>query len=494
MQKAKQFGVYVALLALSALIAATASCRKLSSTSDKGTLAFSVDTLLFDTVFTARGTSTRSVKIINKEKSRLNISSIRLQRGASSPYFINVNGESGKSVTNVPVEANDSVYVFASVNIDPGNVNDPFIVEDRLIATVGDREFVLPILGYGQDAIYITDSMLQSQTWTRDKPYVIVKNAYVDEGQTLNIQAGTRVYVHADSRLFVLGSLNINGTRNDSVVFQGDRIDRRIYFDDEDFQNGVGGEWGGIYIAKTSYNNHINYALLKNGGATTYLGENAIIDASIQVDPDTLHMGNGNFKLDIKNSIIRNSGGYGIFSYGGSIRAENCLVFASAKENVALVRGGWYQFYGCTVAGYASRISTATEKYYGVAAINYFNIGNNQYDIAPLVADFKNCIIYGNAADEFFANKLEAAGAAVTLDHCLVKRTEDIPAWVQQSGNIFNENPLFLETNPNDLHINDYHVEEASPAKGRGIQFPGMSPLDIEGTARSNPPTIGCYQ
>ncbi|MBL7706274.1 MAG: hypothetical protein JNM21_12085 [Taibaiella sp.] len=494
MHKAKQFGAYIALAALIAFIIATASCRKLSNTSDNGNLAFSADTLLFDTVFTARGTSTRSVKIINKEKSRLNISSIRLQRGASSPYFINVNGESGKSISNIPIEANDSLYVFASVNIEPGNVNDPFIVEDRLIATVGDREFVLPVLGYGQDAIYITDSLLQSQTWTRDKPYVIVKNAYVAEGQTLNIEAGTRVYVHADSRLFVLGSLNIDGTRADSVVFQGDRIDRRIYFDDEDFVNGVGGEWGGIYIAQTSYNNHINYALLKNGGATTNLGESAIIDATLQVDPDTLNLGNGNFKLDIRNSIIRNSGGYGIFGYGGSIRAENCLVFASAKENVALVRGGWYQFYGCTIAGYASRISTATEKYYGVAAVNFFDIGNNQYDVAPLVADFKNCIIYGNAADEFFANKLDAASAAITLAHCLIKGTEPVAAWVQQSNNIFNENPLFLETNPNDLHFNDYHVEDASPAKGSGVMFTGMSAVDMEGTARSNPPTIGCYQ
>lgn len=494
MQKTKQFCSYIILLTLIVFVTGAASCRKLSKTSDKGNLAFSVDTLLFDTVFTARGTSTRSVKIINQEKSRLNISSIRLQRGASSPYFINVNGESGKTINNVDIEANDSLYVFASVNIDPGNVNDPFVVEDRLIATVGDKEFILPVLGYGQDAIYITDSLLQSQTWTADKPYVIVNNAYVDEGQTLNIQAGTRVYVHADSRLFVLGSLNINGTRSDSVVFQGDRIDRRVYFDDEDFVNGVGGEWGGIYITQNSYNNHINYALFKNGGATTMLNGNPVYDATIQVDPDTLHMGNGNFKLDIKNSIVRNSGGYGIFGYGGSIRAENCLIFASAKENVALIRGGWYRFYGCTIAGYASRISTATEKYYGVAAINFFNTGNNQYIFAPLVADFKNCIIYGNAADEFFANKVDDAGAVITLENCLIKRTDAIAAWVQQSNNIFNENPLFLETDPNDLHGNDYHVEDASPAKARGITFPGMATVDIEGTARTNPPTIGCYQ
>lgn len=495
----KQISAYLILVIAVAFLVSLGSCRKLDKTSSNGQLAYSVDTLLFDTVFTARGTSTRSVKIINKEKDRLKISSIRLHRGETSPYFINVNGQSGKNISDINIEGNDSLWVFASVNIEPGNVNDPFVVEDRLIATVGDREFVLPILGYGQDAIYITDSLLQSQTWTKTKPYVIINNAYVDEGQTLTIEPGTRIYVHADSRLYMVGNLIVNGTKEDSVVFQGDRIDRRVYFDEsgEDFSNGARGEWGGLYFLQKSYNNKINYTLFKNGGAATMLGDDVIMGSTIQIDPDTVR--NGTPKLLLTNSIIRNSEGYGVFAFNSSLKAENCLIFAGGKEGLHLSLGGKYDIFGCTMANYTLRVSPPPQKPIGVVVMNFFVTGNNTYDAAPLDALFRNCIIYGNAENEFFANKVDDYSAQIRMENCLIRGvvgSEGFPNWVNLSNSKFNENPLFLKTSSNYMAIadDDYHVEEASPAKASGISFSGMMTTDIEGTIRTNPPTIGCYQ
>ena len=49
--------------------------------------------------------------------------------------------------------------------------------------------------------------------------------------------------MHANSNLYVLGTLKINGTKTDSVIFQGDRFDR-AYFGYE----GYPGEWGGIFF------------------------------------------------------------------------------------------------------------------------------------------------------------------------------------------------------------------------------------------------------
>lgn len=56
----------------------------------------------------------------------------------------------------------------------------------RLNGTV--REVALQ--AYGQDAHYINDSLLTSQTWINDKPYVILGNigALVDSGEVLTIQ------------------------------------------------------------------------------------------------------------------------------------------------------------------------------------------------------------------------------------------------------------------------------------------------------------------
>lgn len=473
------------------------ACRKLSKTRQQGSIAFSVDTLMFDTVFTAQATSTRMVKIYNKEKERINITSIRLFRGNSSPYFINVNGKSGKEVHDITIEGNDSIYVFASVFINPENQNEPFIVEDQIIATVGNQDNKLEVLGYGQDAVYITDSVLTTQTWTKDKPYVIVKNAWVDEGQTLTLQPGTRVYVHADSRLFVAGSLNINGTKQDSVVFQGDRIDRRIYFDPEDFNNGVGGEWGGLYFTQTSYNNHINYAIFKNGGAVTYLFDTIpVMAATIQVDKDTV---GGNPKLIMTNSIIRNSGGYGLLSFGGSIKAENSLFFGSVYENIAFIEGGKYEILGCTITGFTPRASSATEKHYCIAATDFFKAGNQPAIWNKLTATFRNCIIYGNGQDELFLNSIENAPSLpnVLVENCLIRKTKDFPAWANiANSNIFNQDPEFEKTSGNNYAIasDDYHLKASSPAKGAGASFSGMLPLDMDGNPRANPPSIGCFE
>ena len=48
------------------------------TTNPSHVLAFSTDTVAFDTVFTTIGTSTRSFRIYNRNKKSLNISSIKL--------------------------------------------------------------------------------------------------------------------------------------------------------------------------------------------------------------------------------------------------------------------------------------------------------------------------------------------------------------------------------------------------------------------------------
>src|SRR5690606_16652327 len=135
--------------------------------------------------------------------------------------------------------------------------DNPFVVEDNLVATLNGKSYAIPLMAYGQNAYYIVDSTITgNHTWKTDKPYVIIHNAAVDENSTLSIPAGCRIYVHADSRLIVLGTLKVKGTKQDSVIFQGDRLDRK-YFGNE----GYPGEWGGIYFTSTSSNNEIDYAI-----------------------------------------------------------------------------------------------------------------------------------------------------------------------------------------------------------------------------------------
>ena len=103
-------------VALLMVIAAT-SCRKEKFLDTGGELQFSVDTLMFDTVFVSVGSFTASVKIYNPQNQKVNISSIRLAGGTASQFRINVSGTPGQEVKNIEIAAKDSIYVFATVNI-----------------------------------------------------------------------------------------------------------------------------------------------------------------------------------------------------------------------------------------------------------------------------------------------------------------------------------------------------------------------------------------
>ena len=109
------------------------SCRKDSFiTSPDANLSVSVDTLHYDKVFTAVGSVTQSFKIINDNNKKLRLSSVKLMGGAASSYKMNVDGMATSEASGIEIEANDSVYVFVQVNVDPASGNLPFIIRDSI--------------------------------------------------------------------------------------------------------------------------------------------------------------------------------------------------------------------------------------------------------------------------------------------------------------------------------------------------------------------------
>lgn len=482
-------GVVISLLSMIYIT----SCSKATPVDNNSlNISFSVDTMWFDTVFTAQGSSTRKFKIYNKENKRVKFNNISLAKGNESPYFMNINGVSGKQIKDVYIEANDSIYVFIAVNIDPTVENAPFVVGDEISINTDNGSKNLQVLAYAQNAIYIKDSVLTTQTWTKDKPYIIIDNALLSENNKLTIEAGTRVYVHRDSRLFVEGTLEINGTKADSVIFRGDRIDRLVYYGD--YTSSVRGEWGGIYFSDKSHDNVINYAIFRDGGNSSYLGENYIMDATLQVNKDILN--NGTPKLVITNSIITNSFGYGMLAFNASIKAENNLFINSGKECVALLLGGNYEFVGNTISNYDSRLNSATANYFSFLILNFYGTSATNMESAPLNATIRNCIIHGNATgnngvegSEIFINKDENVTANVKIEHSLYKSGEALPNWVISNNNISNQNPKFIETSKYN-----YHLEASSPAINTGFSYPNMLAKDLDQIPRNNPPSMGCYE
>ena len=85
---------------------------------------------------------------------------------------------------------------------------------------------------------------------------MILGSLRIDTTASLTIQQGCRIYSHADAPFIVDGTLIVNGTKTDSVVFTGDRLDA----DYKDLPAG----WPGIYFRGSSKNNVLKYAIIKN--------------------------------------------------------------------------------------------------------------------------------------------------------------------------------------------------------------------------------------
>ena len=94
-------------------------------------LSFSHDTVLFDTVFTSMGSSTKRVMVYNPNKKALLIDRVEISRGKS--FYINLDGENQmENLRDITVRGGDSLFLFVRAQIDPLDSNSPVLVEDTL--------------------------------------------------------------------------------------------------------------------------------------------------------------------------------------------------------------------------------------------------------------------------------------------------------------------------------------------------------------------------
>ena len=469
---------YIALVITTVLFTLfSTSCKKVRVLSVGGTILFSTDTLHFDTVFTSQGSFTRGLVIYNPQNEEVILSSVRLLKGTNSYFHLNVDGFPGNNVANLKIAPHDSIYVFATVNINPNDSLSPFFITDSLIATLNGKEFFLPFTAYGQNAHYIISDSLSAltTTWLTDKPYVVIHTCVVGPNATLNIPRGCRVYMHQDARFVVYNTMNIGQTpltSTDSVIFQGDRLDR-VYFG----YVGYPGEWCGLWFVPGSTGN-ISHTVLKNCGGNTAYYNYFTQPAAIRVDTAAT--------LNMDHTIVKNSIGFGILSWQGTVIATNCLVHTTGAEALAIIQGGYDSITNCTFANYGGIALTHANN--GTAAIlNYFNNGDGTWNPGTLNGVLRNCIVYGSLDSEIVCDSLGGASAAFRIDHCLLKIGSIREHFVQFSNWKYNQDPMFK-----DQANGDFHINTGSPAIGAGN--PAYTPSDdMEGKTRSGN-DMGCYQ
>jgi hypothetical protein len=469
-----------------AFVVTQCSCRRERMLTSGGKLTFSTDTLKFDTVFTSKGSFTTGLLIYNPQSEAITLSSVRLRSGDSSFFSLNVNGFKGNFVTNLKVPPRDSIYVFATVNIDPTNELTPFVVADELIATLNGKDYSVPFTAYGQNAHFIErDSLIANTTWLTDKPYVVVGPCVVGKGVTLTIPANCRVYMHQDARFFVFGNLLINPaatqTSTDTVLIQGDRLDRS-YFG----YIGYPGEWGGVYVVTGGTCTMRNTILANCGGSTRY-HKYSIQPAAVQVDTGG--------KLELERCIIRNSIGHGIFCFQGDVTATNSLFYNCGGQALAVVLGGRDSMTNCTFATYGSNILSHLDNP-TVGIVNWLQISQTQFIYANLDVVLRNCIVWGSLDSELVYDTTGSSFAGITktrlvFDHCLLKKGKVNTQMFAQFQSVVNKDPLFKTPRKGD-----FRIPMSSPAVGAGTV--AYTPLyDLLGKPRvfKEPGyDVGCYQ
>ena len=130
----------------------TTSCKKKNFLSKKN-LSFSVDTLVFDTVFTSIGSTTKQFKIYNKENKTVNITDIELMGGEASPFRMNVDGIMSTKIQNIELEGKDSLFVFVEVTLVVNKICE-LIIEDSIRFRTNGIDQYVKLAVWGQDAYF----------------------------------------------------------------------------------------------------------------------------------------------------------------------------------------------------------------------------------------------------------------------------------------------------------------------------------------------------
>ncbi|HMK24679.1 MAG TPA: choice-of-anchor Q domain-containing protein [Chitinophagaceae bacterium] len=447
------------------------SCRKDSFiTSPDARVTITADTLKYDTVFVTAGSVYRSFRIINENNQKLRLTSIKLMGGSSSAYKINVDGTPGTQFNNIEIEANDSVHVFVQVNVNPNANNLPFIIRDSIQVSYNGNNKLVQLEAWGQNAHFYRDKIVAAnETWNNDIPYVILGSLLINANQTLTINKGCRIYVHADAPILVNGTLLVNGLKDtiDRVYFRGDRLD--------DPYKDYPASWPGIFFQPGSKDNVLNYAVIKN----------AYQAIGIQ-DPSP----NANPKLTLNECVIDNAYDAGIISINSSIRARNCLV-SNCGKNILLAKGGDYQFTHCTVVTYANGFIDHRDPVLFVS--NYITVNNNPVT-ANLNALFRNCIFWGENGlvdNEVVVSKSGATPFSVNFDYNLWK-VQTVPANITSNQIINNQAPQFDSVNTSKNYY-DFRLKASSPAINKGTNAGVI--IDLDGKPRPvGLPDLGCFE
>lgn len=458
------------------------SCDRPVNPVEEGTLTFSSDTVMFDSIFTTFLTPSERLIVTNNTGRAVKISRIWLEEGDDSEFSMIVDGIQADDVEDIVIANGDSIHMFINLR---SQLKDNY-AEEYINFQLGDEMQQVLIRAFVLDAYFLRARIQQEgnflniagfffskdTTLTPEKPIIMDGPIYIPQGVTVNVLPGTEIFFTPYqfgitdsfgqptfglySMLFVDGTLKAEGLPNMPIEFKGSRLDS-LYQENP-------AQWRGIRFFKNSKDNVLKHCEVKN--------------ALIGVEVDSISV-NQNPKLLIQNSEIKNMGAHGIVGVGvdpsGSIPGsapailmENSIVNSCKQRTVALIGGGKYHFYNCTFANFSIiRFSRRTPQ---LLLTNWFTFDGVTANVYPSEFLFTNCVIWGSEEDEIVLDTLDGAPFdQLVFDHSLVRVSEDYEVAIipHLRNSTKNLDPLF-----NDFLNRDYRPREGSPVINNGLDNP----------------------
>ena len=447
------------------------------TTSPSNLLTFSTDSVKVDTTFSQVPTPTKTMWVYNRSGKGLRCSSVRLAKGNQTGFRVNVDGfylgaSEGYQVGDVEIRNKDSIRVFVELTAPLNQRNEIVRIDDDLVFTLesGVQQKV-HLRSWSLDAdMWYNEHVTANKVIDQKKPIVIYGGLTVDEGVTLTINAGTTLYFHNDAGLDVYGTLKINGSADKNVVLRGDRIDHM--FDYLPYDR-VPGQWQGVKIHESSFDNVLNYADIHSAF------NGLVCESEDATKP----------KLVLNNSVIHNCQGCCLKATNSMVEVNNTEL-SNALDDCAHFEGGDVTLNNCTLAQFYPFDSARK------AALSF----SNGKPLTSLVC--RNTIITGYADDVLTGSKVdEAADFNFLFDHCVIRT----PQITGDDGKLFSE--VVFEDPEDTEHggashfmlidtenlIYDFRLSKQSLAKDIADSATATME-DRNGVVRDEKPDAGAYE
>jgi hypothetical protein len=414
------------LILILLIAAALSGCDPLANPVT-GPVAFSSDTVSFDTVFSSVGSVTLEFRAINRGDNPLLIDRIYLGGGTGSPFRLNIDGVPSVSSGEIILAEGDSLFVFVDVTIDPANEDNPVAVLDSVVFESGSFTDRVILEAWGQDIWLLEDETTGTATWTEGKPYVISGSFLVDTSAVLVMGPGTRVFFHHNAKMTVAGTLITMGDVEKPVVFASERL--------EEGYKDVPGYWKGITFIDYSRNNVLGSTDIRNAEISVK------VSGSETKKPDILLVNVSLMHNSVASLVAKNA----------QVLAVNSIFAHSGFSTVSLTEGGTYEFIHCTMA-------SRWEYSFRSEPVMYIGKGAGELPEVSVI----NTAVTGTLNNELF---IDAVPSEVTgtfyADSSLIKVDTTGSAWYVRG--LFKE----VQTSPLPRYIDesayDYRPDTLSP-------------------------------